>query len=158
MPMAFEGSKPRRSLFFSMLILAGLIGGAVLATSAFTTYFRSQDPVNQCIDDPESQPFQLSVPITVIEDGFPALVPKGVGIKDDCIRPVHTVVENVIQVTYSTPYDFRLGHFLYYWLGNDLLQYDTKVYVNGAPHTEGDFRDIVLVQGHQIRIEFVSTN
>lgn len=156
--MAFEGSKPRRSLFFSMLILAGLIGGAVLATSAFTTYFRSQDPVNQCIDDPESQPFQLSVPITVIEDGFPALVPKGVGIKDDCIRPVHTVVENVIQVTYSTPYDFRLGHFLYYWLGNDLLQYDTKVYVNGAPHTEGDFRDIVLVQGHQIRIEFVSTN
>ncbi|HEX6253468.1 MAG TPA: hypothetical protein VFZ55_04530 [Nitrososphaera sp.] len=141
-----------------MLILAGLIGGAVLATSAFTTYFRSQDPVNQCIDDPESQPFQLSVPITVIEDGFPALVPKGVGIKDDCIRPVHTVVENVIQVRYSRPYDFTLGHFLYYWLGNDLLQYDTKVYVNGAPHTEGDFRDIVLEQGNQIRIEFVSRN
>jgi hypothetical protein len=141
-----------------MLILAGLIGGAVLATSAFTTYFRSQDPVNQCINNPESQPFQLSIPITVIEDGFPAVVPKGVGIKDDCIRPVHTVVENVIQVTYSRPYDFTLGHFLYYWLGNDLLQYDTKAYVNGGPHTEGDFRDIVLEQGDQIRIEFVSRN
>jgi hypothetical protein len=135
-----------------------LIGGAVLATSAFTTYFRSQDPVNQCIDDPESQPFQLSIPITVIEDGFPALVPKGVGTKDGCIRPVHTVVENVIQVTYSRPHDFTLGHFLYYWLGNDLLQYDTKVYVNGAQHTEGDFRDIVLEEGDQIRIEFVSRN
>ena len=157
MPMAFEGSK-RRSLFFSMLILAGLIGGAVLATSAFTTYFRSQDPVNQCIDDPESQSFQLSIPITVIEDGFPALVPKGVGTEDGCIRPVHTVVENVIQVTYSRPHDFTLGHFLYYWLGNDLLQYDTKVYVNGAQHTEGDFRDIVLEEGDQIRIEFVSRN
>lgn len=157
MSMAFEGSK-LRSLFFSMLILAGLIGGAVLATSAFTTYFRSQDPVNQCIDDPESQPFQLSIPITVIEDGFPALVPKGVGTKDGCIRPVHTVVENVIQVTYSRPHDFTLGHFLYYWLGNDLLQYDTKVYVNGAQHTEGDFRDIVLEEGDQIRIEFVSRN
>ena len=157
MSMAFEGSKPR-SLFFSMLILAGLIGGAVLATSAFTTYFRSQDPINQCIDDPESQPFQLSIPITVIEDGFPALVPKGVGTKDGCIRPVHTVVENVIQVTYSRPYDFTLGHFLYYWLGNDLLQYDTKVYVNGAHHIEGDFRDIVLEKGDQIRIEFVSRN
>lgn len=141
-----------------MLILAGLIGGAVLATSAFTTYFRSQDPVNQCIDDPESQPFQLSIPITVIEDGFPALVPKGVGTKDGCIRPVHTVVENVIQVTYSRPHDFTLGHFLYYWLGNDLLQYDTKIYVNGAQHTEGDFRDIVLEEGDQIRIEFVSRN
>ncbi|HKH85925.1 MAG TPA: hypothetical protein VKA40_05190, partial [Nitrososphaera sp.] len=147
-----------RSLFFSMLILAGLIGGAVLATSAFTTYFRSQDPVNQCIDDPESQPFQLSIPITVIEDGFPALVPKGVGTKDGCIRPVHTVVENVIQVTYSRPYDFTLGHFLYYWLGNDLLQYDTKIYVNGAQHTEGDFRDIVLEEGDQVRIELVSRN
>jgi hypothetical protein len=155
MPMAFEGSKPR-SLFISMVILAGLIGGAVLATSAFTTYFRSQDPVNQCIDDPESQPFQLFIPITVVEDGFPALVPKGVGIKDGCMRPVHTVVENVIQVTYSRPYDFTLGHFLYYWLGNDLLQYDTKVYVNGAHHTKGDFRDIVLEQGYRIRIEFVS--
>ena len=141
-----------------MLILAGLIGGAVLATSAFTTYFRSQDPVNQCINNPESQPFQLSIPITVIENGFPAIVPKGVGIKDGCIRPVHTVEENVIQVTYSRPYEFTLGHFLYYWLGNDLLQYDTKAYVNGGPHTEGDFRDIVLEQGDQIRIEFVSRN
>jgi hypothetical protein len=157
MPMAFEGSR-RRNLFFSMLILAGLIGGAVLATSAFTTYFRSQDPVNQCIDDPESQPFRLSLPITVIEDGFPALVPKGVGIKDGCIRPVHTVEENVIQVTYSRPYDFTLGHFLYYWLGNDLLQYDTKVYVNDIPHNEGDLRDIVLKEGDRIRIEFVSRN
>ena len=150
MPMAFEGSK-RRSLFFSMLILAGLIGGAVLATSAFTTYFRSQDPVNQCVDDPESQPFQLSVSITVIEDGFPALVPEGVGIEDDCIRPVHTVEENVIHVAYSRPYDFTLGHFLYYWLGNDLLQYDTKVYVNDIAHTEGDLRDIVLDGGDRLR-------
>ena len=157
MPMAFEGSK-RRNLFFSMLILAGLIGGAVLATSAFTTYFRSQDPVNQCIDGPESQPFQLIVPITVIEDGFPAIVPKGVGIEDGCIRPVHTVEENVIQVTYSRPYDFTLGHFLYYWLGSDLLQYDTKVYVNDIAHTEGDLRDIVLEGGDRIRIEFVSRN
>jgi hypothetical protein len=157
MPMAFEGSK-RRNLFFSMLILAGLIGGAVLATSAFTTYFRSQDPVNQCINDPESQPFQLSVPITAIEDGFPALVPKGVGIEDGCIRPVHTVEENVIQVTYSRPYDFTLGHFLYYWLGNDLLQYDTKVFVNDMAHTQGDLRDIVLEEGDRIRIEFASRN
>ena len=157
MPMAFEGSKPR-SLFFSMLILAGLIGGAVLATSAFTTYFRSQDPVNQCIDDPESQPFQLSVPVSVIEDGIPALVPKGVGIKDGCIRPVHTVEENVIQVSYTRPYDFTLGHFLYYWLGNDLLRYDTKVFVNDIPRAEGDLRDIVLKQGDRIRIEFQRRN
>ena len=157
MPMAFEGSK-RRSLFFSMIILACLIGGAVLATSAFTNYFRAQDPINQCINDPQSQPFQLAVPVTVTEDGFPALIPKGVGIKDGCIRPVHTVEENVIQVSYNRPYDFTLGHFLYYWLGNDLLRYDTKVFVNDVPRTEGDFRDIVLKQGDRIRIEFQRRN
>jgi hypothetical protein len=158
MPMAFEGSK-RRNLFFSMMVLAGLIGGAVFGTAAFSMYFRSQDPVNQCIDDPESQSFQLSVPVTVIEDGFPALVPRGVGIEDNnCIRPVHSVEENVIHVAYYRPYDFTLGHFLYYWLGNDLLHYDTKVYINGIQHTGGDFRDIVLREGDSIRIEFTTRN
>ena len=135
-----------------MLLLAGLIGDAVLTTSAFATCVRIQDPVSQWIAHPESQPIQLSLPITEIEDHFPALVPKGVGIKDRCIRPVHTVVENAIQGAYSRPYDFTLGHFMYYWLGNDLLQYDTKVYVNGTPHTARDIRDIVLAQGEQIRL------
>ena len=41
---------------------------------------------------------------------------------------------------------------MYYWLGKDLLQYDTKVYVNGTPHTARDIRDIVLAQGEQIRL------
>lgn len=156
--MAFEGPEKKKKLLSSMLVLAALIGGAVLATAALSTYFRSQDPVNQCIENPESQPFQLSVPVTVIEDGFPALVPRGIGIDDNCIRPVHTLQENVIHVAYSRPYDFTLGHFLYYWLGDDLLQYDTTVYVNDVQHTEGDIRDIVLRDGDSIRIAFTSRN
>jgi hypothetical protein len=154
--MTLNGAKKRRSLIISMLVLAALIGGSVLATSAFTAYFRFQDPVNQCIQDPASQPFQLSVPITVIEDGFPARVPEGIGFADDCIRPVYTIEENLIQVSYSRPHNFTLGHFLYYWLGNDLLQYDTRVYVNDIPHTKGDLRDIILEDGNRIKIEFLS--
>jgi hypothetical protein len=153
--MTLDGSK-RTRLFISMLVLAGLIGGAVLVTSASTAYFRSQDPVNQCIEDPESQPFQLSIPITVTEDGFPARVSEGIGIAEDCIRPVHTVEENINQIAYGRPHNFTLGHFLYYWLGNDLLRYDTKVYVNNYPQNEGDLRDIVLEKGKQIKIEFLS--
>lgn len=156
--MAFEGPEKKKKLLSSMLILAALIGGAVLATAALSTYFRSQDPVNQCIENPESQPFQLSVPVTVIEDGFPALVPRGIGIDDNCIRPVHTLQENVIHVAYSRPYDFTLGHFLYYWLGDDLLQYNTTVYVNDVRQTERDIRDIVLRDGDSIRIEFTNRN
>jgi len=153
--MTLDASK-RTRLFISMLVLAGLIGGAVLATSASTAYFRSHDPVNQCIEDPESQPFQLSIPITVTEDGFPARVPEGIGIAEDCIRPVHTIEENIIHVAYGRPHNFTLGHFLYYWLGNDLLRYDTKVYVNDCPQNERDLRDIVLEEGNQIKIEFLS--
>ena len=154
--MAFESPEKKRKLLFSMLVLAVLIGGAVLATAAISTYFRSQDPVNQCISDPATQPFQLSVPVTVTENGSPALVPKGVAITQNCTRPVHTLKENVIHVAYSEPHDFTLGHFLYYWLGDDILQYDTRVYVNGVQYTEGDFRDIVLRQGDSIRIEFTA--
>ena len=154
--MAFEGPEKKRKLLFSMLVLAVLIGGAVLATAAISTYFRSQDPVNQCISDPATQPFQLSVPISVTENGSPAVVPEGVAITHNCTRPVHTLEENVIHVAYSEPHDFTLGHFLYYWLGDDILQYDTRVHVNGVEYTEGDFRDIVLRQGDSIRIEFTA--
>ena len=154
--MAFESPEKKRKLLFSMLVLAVLIGGAVLATAAISTYFRSQDPVNQCISDPATQPFQLSVPVTVTENGSPAVVPEGVAITHNCTRPVHTLEENVIHVAYSEPHDFTLGHFLYYWLGDDILQYHTRVYVNGVQHTEGDFRDIVLRQGDSIRIEFTA--
>ncbi len=139
-----------------MLVLAGLIGGAVLVTSESTAYFRSQDPVNHCIEDLESQPFQLPVPITVTEDGFPARVPEGIGITNDCIRPVHTIEEYIIQVKYSRPHNFTLGHFLYYWLGNELLRYDTKVYVNDFLHTKGDLRDSLLKDGDRIEIDFLS--
>jgi hypothetical protein len=156
--MAFEGPEKRKKLLTSMGVLAAIVVGAGLGTMAFTSYFRSQDPIYQCIDNPEEQPYQLSVPITVTEDGFPALVPANVGVQENCIRPVHTLEENVIHVAYSRPHEFTLGHFLYYWIGNDLQNYNTKVYVNNQLHNEGSFLDIPLRQGDSIRIEFTSRN
>lgn len=148
------GSEKKRKLLYSMLTLAGLVGVSVVLTAVVTSYFRGQDPVNQCISDPSAQPYQVSVPLTVYENGVLSTV-RDVGISDDCIRPVHTLVDDVIHVAYSRPYDFTLGHFFYYWLGDDILQYDTRVYVNEKLHN-GDFRDIVLIQGDEIRIELTS--
>lgn len=156
--MAFEGPEKRRKLLVSMGILAAIVVGAGLGTMALTGYFRSQDPIYQCIENPEEQPYQLSVPITVTEDGFPALVPAGIGVEENCIRPIHTLEQNTIHVGYSRPHKFTLGHFLYYWIGNDLGNYDTRVYVNGELHTDGSFLDIPLRQGDSIRIEFTSRN
>lgn len=156
--MAFEGPEKRKKLLVSMGILAAIVLGAGLGTMAFTGYFRSQDPIYQCIENPEDQPYQLSVPITAIENGFPVRVPIGVGMEDNCIRPIHTLEENVIHVGYSRPHEFTLGHFLYYWIGNDLRNYDTQVYVNGELYTDGSILDIPLRQGDSIKIEFKSRN
>ncbi|SRR5581483_5318541 len=155
--MAFEGQEKRKKLLWSMGILAAIVIGAGLGTTAVTGYFRSQDPIYQCIDNPEKQPFQLSIPVNATIDGLPSVVRKGVGFEDNgCIRPVHTLEQNVIHVAFSKPYEFTLGHFMYYWVGNDLQKYDTKVYVNGKLHTEGSFLDIPLRQGDSIRIEFTT--
>ena len=156
--MSFEGPEKRKKLLISMGILAGVVVTAGLGTMTITGYFRSQDPIYQCIDNPKGQPFQLSVPVNVTVDGFPAIVPAGVGIEENCIRPVHTLEENVIHVGYSRPHEFTLGHFLYNWIGNKLQDYETKVYVNGTQHTNGSFLDIPLRQGDSITIEFISRN
>jgi hypothetical protein len=156
--MAFEGPEKRKKLLISMVILAAIVVGAGLGTMAITGYFRSQDPIYQCIDDPTEQPYQLSVPITVTEDGFPVTVRSGIGAEDGCMRPVHTLEENVIHVGFSRPHEFTLGHFLYYWIGNDLQSYDTAVYVNDGLQADGSFLDIPLRQGDSIRIEFTTRN
>ena len=154
--MTFTGPDKKKNLLFSMGILAAIVVGAGFGTMAITGYFRSQDPIYQCIDNPTSQPYQASIPVSVNEDGIPVLIPKGVGIENNCIRPIHTVEENTIHIAYSREYKFTLGHFLYYWIGKDIQKYNTLVFVNGAPYTGGSFLDIPLKQGDSIRIEFTS--
>ena len=154
--MTFEGKGKRKKLLISMGVLAAVVIGAGLGTMTITSYFHPQDPIYRCMDDPAVQSYQLSVPITVTKDGITMLVPKGVGIEGNCIHSVHTLDENLIHVGYNEPYGFTLGHFLYYWIRNDLHKYDTQVYVNGKLHTIGSFLDIPLRQGDSIRIEFTS--
>jgi hypothetical protein len=155
---SLEGSAKRRRLIWSMAVLAAVVVVAGVATKAVTDYLRSQDPIYQCISNPEAQPYQLSVAVSATEDGAPALVPAGIGITDDCTLPVHTLRENTIHVAYSEPYGFTLGHFLYNWIGQDLGKYETRVYINDRLHTDGRFLDIPLVDGDSIRIEFTTRN
>jgi hypothetical protein len=150
-----EGPDKRRRLLRSMITLAIVVLGAGLATNFILGYLRTQDPIYQCIKDPKSQPFQLSIPITVTRDGGSVPVPPGIGIDNKCIRPIHTLGANIIDVAYSRPYPFTLGHFLYIWK-IDVTKYNTKVYVNNILHTNGSYLDIVLKQGMSIRVDFTS--
>jgi hypothetical protein len=138
-----------------MITLAIAVLGAGLATNFILGYLRTQDPIYQCIKDPNSQPFQLSIPITVTLNGNNVAVPAGIGVNNNCIRPVHTIEPNVIHIAYSRPYPFTLGHFLYNWK-IDLTKYNTKVYVNDILNKNGSYLDIILKQGMSIRVEFTS--
>jgi hypothetical protein len=150
-----EGPDRRKRLLKSMITLAVLVLGAGLATNFILGYLRSQDPIYQCIEDPNSQPFQLSIPITAARDGNNVAVPAGIGMNNNCIRPLHTLEPNVLHIAYSKSYPFTLGHFLYIWK-IDLTKYNTKVYVNNILHTNGSYLDIVLRQGMSIRVNFTS--
>ncbi|WP_415283667.1 hypothetical protein [Candidatus Nitrososphaera sp. FF02] len=152
-----EGPEKKKRLVWSMALLAGVVVAAGAATMAVTDYLRSQDPIYQCVADPLEQPYQLSVPISVTEDGAPAVVRAGVGVSDGCTLPVHTLEENVIHVAWKEPYGFTLGHFVYNWLGQDLVKYDTTAYVNNQQH-EGSILDIPLRQGDSIRLELATRN
>jgi hypothetical protein len=150
-----EGTDRRKRLLKSMITLAIAVLGAGLATNFILGYLRTQDPIYQCIKDPNSQPFQLSIPITVTRNSNNVAVPAGIGMNNNCIRPVHTIEPNVIHIAYSRPYPFTLGHFLYNWK-IDLTKYNTNVYVNNILHTNGSYLDIILKQGMSIRVAFPS--
>lgn len=150
-----EGTDRRKRLLKSMITLAIAVLGAGLATNFILGYLRTQDPIYQCIKDPNSQPFQLSIPITVTRNSNNVAVPAGIGMNNNCLRPVHTIEPNVIHIAYSRPYPFTLGHFLYNWK-IDLTKYNTNVYVNNILHTNGSYLDIILKQGMSIRVAFTS--
>ncbi len=151
-----EGAEKKKRLIWSMVVLAVVVVGVGAATMAVTGYFRDRDPIYQCIGDPRFQSYQSSMPVTASKDGVSVQVPSGIGITDDCTLPVHTLEEGVIHVAYSDQYQFTLGHFIYNWIGQDLSNYDTTVYVNGQEHANGSFLDIPLRDGDEIRIEFVT--
>jgi hypothetical protein len=153
-----EGPEKKRRLVWSMALLAGVVIVAGVGTMLVTDYLRSNDPIYQCVGDPLSQPYQLSVPVTATEDGVPARVPPGIGVKDGCTLPVHTLEENVIHVAWKEPYEFTLGHFIYNWLGQNLVNYDVTVYVNNQLHADGSFLDIPLRDGDSIRIVLATRN
>lgn len=149
------GTDKKKRVIGSMILLVVVVVGAGAATMAVTGYFRDRDPIYQCIDNPLSQPYQLSTPVTATEDGLPVRISSGIGITDECTLPVHTLQEGIIHVAYTEPYPFTLGHFLFNWK-IDLSRYDTTIYVNGQEYTDSHFLDLVLRNGDEIHIEFVS--
>jgi len=149
-----NGERKKKMVIRSMIALAVIAVVAGVITNIVTQQVRSQDPLYQCIAS-EDQPFQAYVTIYVTVDNQEVIVPKDIGITSNCVRPIHTHDTNgVIHIAYEKQYDFRLGHFLWYW-NFDILKYDATVYVNGFDVGE-KYLDTVLQDGMSIRMDFKS--
>lgn len=149
-----NGERKKRMIIRSMIALAVIAVAGGIITNVITQQVRGQDPLYQCITS-EDQPYQAYITIFVTVDNQEVIVPKNIGILQDCVRPLHTHDSNgVIHIAYERPYDFRLGHFLWYW-NFDILKYDATVYVNGFDAGE-KYLDTVLQDGMLIRMDFKS--
>jgi len=137
-----------------MIVLAVMAVGGGIITNIIMQQARAQDPLYQCIAS-EDQPYQAYLTIFVTVNNQEITVPKNIGILPECVRPMHTHDSNgVIHIAYERSYDFKLGHFLWYW-NLDILQYDATVYVNGFDAGE-KYLDTVLQDGMSIRMDFKS--
>ncbi len=149
-----DRAQKKRILIRSMVVLAAIAVGAGLVTNVIAQQARLQDPLYQCLPSDE-RPYQAYVTISVTVNNQQVEVPKGIGVSPDCLRPIHTHEnDGVIHVAYEKPYDFSLGHFLWYW-NFDISKYDAKVYVNGMDVSE-KYLDTVLKDNTSIIIDFRS--
>jgi hypothetical protein len=153
-----NSGKTHATLFLSMISLLIIVIIVGLSVNYVTNYFRSQDPIYQCIKNPKAEPFQMSILTTATRDGKAITIPRNIGISQSCIRPVHTLQVNQIHISYVKPYPFTLGHFLYIW-GIKISDYDVKVYINSKMYSnDGSYLDIVLSKDMVLRLDFVSKN
>jgi hypothetical protein len=143
----------KRILIRSMIALAVIAVAAGIMTNIITQQARAQDPLYQCIES-DNLAYQAYVTISVTVNGLPVEIPSGVGIQENCMRPIHTHdTSGLVHIVFNKPYDFRLGHFLWYW-GFDIQSYDASVYVNGV--AQQNYLDMVLRDGMTVIIDFKS--
>ncbi len=143
----------KKKVLRSMIFIAVLAVSAGIVTNLVTQYTRGQDPLYQCIDS-DNLPYQAYVTVFVNIDRQPVEVPADIGINDDCLRPIHTHDNSgLIHIAFDRSYEFRLGHFLWYWNFN-IQEYDAKVYVNGIEQEK--YLGTVLRDGMSIIMEFNS--
>lgn len=136
-----------------MVALAVVAITAGIITNIITQQARAQDPIYQCIAS-DNLPYQAYVSVSVTVNGEVTEVPASIGISDNCLRPMHTHDSTgLLHIVYDRPYDFKIGHFLWYW-GFNIQEYDATVYVNGVK--QDAYLDTVLRDGMTIIMDFRS--
>ena len=123
--------------------------------------------LGQCVDH-ENPGMSLQVELFPVMDRSPQLLPSGIGISDDCIRPLHTHTEFVVSVEYPEEREFTLGDFFEVWGEQgpywekdvDNMSVSGQAFCSSAEHIPDcageDPLGLVLEDGMRIAIDFNS--
>ena len=123
--------------------------------------------LSECVDH-ENPGMSLQVELFVVMDRSPQVLPSGIGITSDCIRPLHTHTNFVVSVEYPEVRTFTLGDFFAVWGPEgpywekdvDNMSVDGVAFCSPAEHIPDcageDPLGVVLEDGMRIAIDFNS--
>ena len=123
--------------------------------------------LSQCVDH-DNAAMSLQVELFVVMDRSPQVLPSGIGITADCIRPLHTHTNFVVSVEYPEERTFTLGDFFEVWGPEgpfwekdvDNMSVDGQAFCSPAEHIPDcageDPLGVVLEDGMRIAIDFNS--
>ena len=162
-----EEKKQRKKLTKWQIILPVVLVGAGTGGALGINYLiAGPPPLERCMPDENmgvdaKMEFHIHSYITATLDGQPFEVPANIGIKDDCVRPLHTgEADGTIHITYVKPVKFTLSVFIKLW-GLNLDQYNVKIFVKNPDDAEfGEYTEHInqLVFTNEMRIKLELTS
>lgn len=112
----------------------------------------AEDATTACIDENEQTP-RFRVTLVTVWNGTPELLPEGIGVTEDCTRPVHTIGRSVYVVGEQ---ERTVGDLFDLWPDNPSTRANAtleSVSLNGVRY-EDDYRGIVFEDGQRIVVAF----
>ena len=137
------------------------------ATGTGSSGGETSPALSQCVDH-DNAAMSLQVELFVVMDRSPQVLPSGIGITADCMRPLHTHSNFVVSVEYPEERTFTLGDFFQVWGPEgpfwekdvDNMSVDGQAFCSPASHIPDcageDPLGVVLEDGMRIAIDFNS--
>lgn len=111
--------------------------------------------LEKCVTHEEGG-IHFHVSLVTVHNRQPQMLPAGIGITHDCMKPLHTHSEDfIIHVEYEEPYKFVMGDFFDVWgEKNPYINSEVvSISMNGKRYN-GNYRELILEDGQNIVIEF----
>ncbi|MQF83147.1 hypothetical protein FIM02_03170 [SAR202 cluster bacterium AD-802-E10_MRT_200m] len=139
-------------LYFPYLILFGVI---VSMACSEDTELPGNSVLLQCVQH-EQVSMHTHANFFPVLQGAPQLLPAGIGITEDCMRPLHTHGNDfVIHIESPQDHNFTIGDFFEVWGdGNPYKGLPVfSISVNGTRYS-GPYHNLVLSDGLRVIIDF----